>query len=113
MENEEIELKEEEILFVESLKSKLNVTEYSELRRIINKYLQMARNENWKTKRYQEKFEGARKRADENYSKYIDEEREKNKWKSYYTEICNKYATLEIELDLSKAKINILEGEKK
>ena len=113
MENEEIELKEEEMLFVESLKSKLNATEYSELTNIIERYIQLAKNINWESKRYQEKFEDARKRADENYSKYIDEEREKNKWKSYYTEICNKYATLEIELDLSKAKINILEGEKK
>lgn len=113
MENEEIELKEEELLFIKSLESKLNVTEYSELRNMIKEYVRLARNNNWEAKRCQERLENARKRADENYSKYIDEEKEKNKWKNYYTEVCNKYAKLEIELDLAKAKIEILEGEKK
>ena len=113
MENEEIELKEEEMLFVESLKSKLNATEYSELTNIIERYIQLAKNINWESKRIEERYNAAKERINENYSKYIDEEREKNKWKSYYTEVCNKYAKLEIELDLSKAKINIIEGDKK
>ena len=113
MENEEIELKEEELLFIKSLESKLNVTEYSELRNTIEKYVKLARNKDWEVRRYEERFENMKKRADENYSKYIDEEKEKNKWKNYYTEVCNKYAKLEIDLDLAKAKIEILEGEKK
>lgn len=37
------------------------------------------------------------------------EEKEKQKWQNYYKEVCNKYAKLEIELDLAKAKIKILE----
>ena len=113
MENEKIELKEEELLFIKSLESKLNVTEYSELRNTIEKYVKLARNKDWGVRRYEERFENMKKRADENYSKNIKIEKEKNKWRDYYTEVCNKYAELEIELDLAKAKIEILEGEKK
>ena len=113
MENEEIELKEEELLFIKSLESKLNVTEYSKLRNMIEEYVRLARNKNWEVRRCKERFENMKERVDENYSKYINEEKEKNKWKNYYTEVCNKYAELEIELDLAKAKIEILEGEKK
>lgn len=43
MENEEIELTDEELIFIESLKDKLNATEYSELRKIVEKYEQMAK----------------------------------------------------------------------
>ncbi len=113
MENKEINLEEEEILFLKSLEGKLNVTEYSELRNMIEKYVKLARNNNREARRYEERLENVKKRADENYSIYIDEEKEKNKWKNYYTEVCNKYAKLEIDLDLAKAKIEILEGEKK
>lgn len=111
MENKKIELKEEEILFLKSLEGKLNVTEYSELRNIIEKYVQLARNNDWEVRRCEERLESARKREDKNYSKYIEEEKEKNKWKAFYTEVCTKYAKLEIELDLAKAKIEILEGD--
>lgn len=110
---QEIEFKEEELLFIESLKSKLNVTEYSELRNIMDKYVQLARNENWEAQRSEERYISAKEREDKNYSKYINEEKEKNKYKNYYIELCNKYAKTEIELDIAKAKINILEGEKK
>lgn len=113
MKNEKIDLKEEEFLFIKSLEGKLNVTEYSKLRNMIEKYVNLARNNNWKARRYEERLENARKRGDENYSKYIDEEKEKIKWQNYYKELCNKYAKQDIELDLAKAKIEILEGEKK
>ena len=112
MENEKIELTEEEILFIKSLENKLNVTEYSELRNIIQKYIQLAKNENWKVKRNEERYKEAEKRENEYYEKQTEEEKEKDKWKSYYRELCNKYAKLEIELDLAKTKIWILEGEK-
>lgn len=36
---EEIKLLEEELIFIKGLENKLNVSEYSELRRIINKYM--------------------------------------------------------------------------
>lgn len=113
MGNNEIELKEEELLFIKSLESKLNVTEYSELRRIINKYMQIARNKDYEARKYEEKYKNVREREDKYYKKYIDEENEKIKWENYYREVCNKYAKLEIELDLAKAKIETLEGEKK
>ena len=113
MENEKIELKEEEILFIKRLESKLNVTEYSELRNIIEKYVQLARNEKWESQRYKDRYEKADKRETESYNKYCEEEKEKIKWQNYYKELCNKYAKQDIELDLAKAKIEILEGEKK
>lgn len=112
MENEKIKLTEKELLFIQSLESKLNVTEYSEVTSIIQKYIQLARNENWKVKTYEERYKGAEKREEEYYEKYKEEEKEKDKWESYYRELCNKYAKLEIELDLAKTKIWILEGEK-
>lgn len=77
MENKKIELKEEEILFLKSLEGKLNVTEYSELRNIIEKYVQLARNNDWKVRRCEERLESARERENKNYSKYIEEEKEK------------------------------------
>lgn len=113
MENEKIELTEEELLFIKSLENKLNVTEYSELRNIIQKYIQLAKNKNWEAERNKERYKEAEKRENEYYEKYTEEEKEKDKWKSYYRELCNKYAKLEIELDLAKTKIWILEGEKK
>ena len=78
MENEKIELKEEELLFIKSLESKLNVTEYSELRNIIEKYVQLARNERWESQRYKDRYEKADKRETENYNKYCEEEKGKN-----------------------------------
>ncbi|MCI8396847.1 MAG: hypothetical protein HFJ52_04145 [Clostridia bacterium] len=40
--NNEIELSEEEIIFIKGLENKLNVSEYSEIRRIVNKYINIA-----------------------------------------------------------------------
>ena len=112
MENEKNELTEEELLFIKSLESELNVTQYSELRSIIQKYIQLAINKNIEARKYKEKFKETRQRENEYCDKYYDEEKDKDKWKSYYRELCNKYAKLEIELDLAKQKIWILEGEK-
>lgn len=112
MENEKIELKEEELLFIKSLESKLNVTEYSDLRRIINRFIQLAKNKDRVAKRNEERYKRAEERENEYYNKYGEVEKEKMKWQNYYTELCNKTAKLEVELDLAKAKIEILEGEK-
>lgn len=113
MESKEINLKVEEVAFIESLECKLNAKEYNKLRNIIEIFVRLAKDNNWEAIRYKERLESTRKRAAENYSKYENEQEEKNKWKSYYIEVCNKYAKLEIDLDLAKAKIEILEGEKK
>ena len=113
MENEEIELKEEEILFIESLKDKINATEYSELRNIINKYEQLARNKDWEARRNEERYNSVKESRDEGNKLYYQEKEQKEKWKANYDDICCRYAKLEIELDIAKAKIRILEGEKK
>lgn len=113
MENKEIELTDEELLFIKSLESKLNVTEYSELRNIINKYEQLARNKDWEAKHANDRYQSLSERNEDNYNKIQEEKEQKEKWENYYKEVCNKYAKLEIELDLAKAKIEILEGEKK
>lgn len=112
MEGKEIELTEEELLFIKSLESKLSVTEYSKLRNIIQEYIQLARNKNWEAEASKERYKKSEERENEYYEKYQEEEKQKDKWKNYYKEVCNKYAKLEIELDLSKQKIWILEGEK-
>lgn len=113
MENEKIELKEEELLFIKSLESKLNVTEYSELRNIVEKYIQVAKNKNWEVEQKEKRIKSARERADEYYEKYNEETKTSYRWKKYYRELVEKYAKQDIELDLAKAKIEILEGEKK
>ena len=113
MENEKIELTDEEILFIKGLESKLNVTEYSELRNIINKYEQLARNKDWEAKSTNDRYQSLSERNEDYYNKIQEEKEKKEKWQNYYKEVCNKYTRLEIELDLAKAKIEILEGEKK
>ena len=113
MENKEIELTDEELLFIKSLESKLNVTEYSELRNIINKYEQLARNKDWEAEQKEKRIKSARERADEYYEKYYKEKEASDRWKECYRELVGKYARQDIELDLVKAKIEILEGEKK
>ena len=113
MENEEIELTDEELIFIESLKDKLNATEYSKLRNLINKYEQLARNKDWEAKRANARYQSLLERNEDNYNNFQEEKEQKEKWQNYYKEVCNKYARLEIELDLAKVKIEILEGEKK
>lgn len=113
MENEEIELTDEELIFIESLKDKLNATEYSKLRNLINKYEQLARNKDWEAKRANDRYQSLLERNEDNYNNFQEEKEQKEKWQNYYKEVCNKYARLEIELDLAKVKIEILEGEKK
>lgn len=113
MEIEKLELEEDEIVFLKSLESKLNVNEYSNLRNIIDKYIKIARDKSYKAIRYQERYERADKKETENYNKYCNEEAEKIKWQNYYKDVCNKCAKLEIELDLGKAKTEILLKEKK
>lgn len=113
MENEEIELKEEEILFIESLKDKINATEYSNLRKIIEKYEQLAKNKDWEARRYEKSYNSAKESRDEGTRLYYQEKEQKEKWKVNYDSVCCRYAKLEMELDIAKAKIRILEGEKK
>ena len=113
MEIKKLELEEDEIVFLKSLESKLNVNEYSNLRNIIDKYMRIARDKSYEAIRYQERYEKANKRETENYNKYCNEETEKIKWQNYYKEVCNKCAKLEIELYLEKAKTKNLLKEKK
>lgn len=113
MENEEIELTDEELLFVESLKDKLNATEYSKLREIIEKYEQLTKDKDLEARRYEKMYNSAKESRDEGYKLYYQEKERKEKWKANYNEVCYRHAKQEIELDLAKAKIEILEGEKK
>ena len=113
MENKEIELTDEEFIFIKSLKDKLNATEYSKLIDIIERYIQLARNKDWEAKYANDRYQSLSERNEANYNKIQEEKEQKEKWKVNYNEVCYRYAKLEIELDLAKAKIEILEGEKK
>ncbi len=113
MENKEIELTDEEILFLENLESKLSATEYKTLRNIVERFVNSTKNREWEIRRKEEQLANVRISRDENYEFYCKEKEQKEKWQNYYKEVCNKYAKLEVELDLAKAKIEILEGEKK
>lgn len=113
MENKEIELTDEEFIFIKSLKDKLNTTEYNKLIDIIERYIQLARNKDWEAKHVNDRYQSLSERNEANYNKIQEEKEQKEKWKDNYNDICYRYAKLEIELDVTKAKIEILEGEKK
>ena len=70
-------LQKKELIFIKSLESKLNVTEYSELRNIINKYEQLARNKDWEAKHANDRYKSLSERNEDNYNK-IQEEKEQN-----------------------------------
>ena len=113
MENKEIELTSEELLLVTSLANELNVTKYNELIDIIERYIQLARNKDWEARKNEKRYISAKESKDEGYKLYYEEKEQKEKWKANYDDVCYRYAKLEVELDLAKAKIEILEGEKK
>lgn len=110
MNTEEIELKEEDLVFIKSLENKLNVKEYSEIRNIIEKYMQLAKNKSWEAKKNEERYKSAKTNIDKGNKLYCEEKQEKEEWKTKYNEVCNRYAKLEIDYDLAKAKLEILEA---
>lgn len=113
MENENLKLEEDELVFLKSLESKLNVNEYSNLRNLIDKYIRTAKEKNSEAVKYQKKYKQADKNSTEYCNKYFKEETEKIKWQNYYKEVCDRYAKLEIELDLEKEKVKILQKNRK
>ena len=112
MENKQIELTDEELLFIESLESKLNVTEYKTLRNIVERFVNSTKDREWEIRRKEEQLANVRISRDENYELYCKEKEKKEKIEANYNDVCYRYAKLEVELDLAKAKIEILEGEK-
>ena len=87
--------------------------EHRTLRNIVERFVNSTKNREWEIRRKEEQLANVRISRDENYEFYCKEKEQKEKWQNYYKEVCNKYAKLEVELDLAKAKIEILEGEKK
>lgn len=107
--DEEEKDKTEELEFeiLQIANQKLTIGEYKKIEQIIN----LERRFKNELKRERERIKASREREDKYYSKYNDETKESKKWKSFYEEVCIKYAKLEIELDIANIKIKHLEGE--
>lgn len=73
--------------------------------RLLNQYRDLDRTFQREHKWLEDKNERLEKETKEKYS----EQRLKEKWRQYYDELCIKYAKLEIELDIAKTKVKILE----
>lgn len=101
---EEIKISEEELMFIKGLENKLNVSEYSEIRRIINKYINTAEY----NRRNYERQEGKIKSRDEELKELYET---KNKQNEKYNNLDTKYQKaiqeilkLEYELDKETAR---------
>lgn len=107
--DEGVQDKTEELEFeiLQIANQRLTIGEYKKIKQIID----LERSFKNELKRERERIKASRKRADEYYSKYNDETKESKKWKSFYEEVCIKYAKLEIELDIANIKIKHLEEE--
>ena len=107
--NEEVQDKTEELEFeiLQIANKRLTIGEYKKIEQIIN----LERRFKKELKHERERIKASRERADEYYSKYNDKTKESKRWKSFYEEVCIKYAKLEIELDIANIKIKHLEGE--
>ena len=64
---EEIKISEEELIFIKGLENKLNVSEYSEIRRIINKYINTAEHNRRNCERQEERIRLRNKDINELY----------------------------------------------
>lgn len=101
---------EEDVIKVkEKIKKELNADLYEEVsgmfNRLLNQFNDLDRTFQREHKWLDEKIE----KLNEETRKKYEEQRQKEKWRQYYDELCTKYAKLEIELDIAKQKVKVLE----
>lgn len=102
-------MEEDVIKIKEKIKKELNADLYEEVsemfNRLLNQYRDLDRTFQREHKLLEDKNDKLEKEINDKYS----EKRQKEKWLQYYDELCVKYAKLEIELDITKTKVKLLE----
>ena len=93
----------------EKIKSVLNADLYEEVTGMFNRLLNQYRDLDRTYKREHQWLEDKKEKLEDESKKRYEAERAKDKWRVYYDEVCQKYAKLEIELDIARMKSELLE----
>lgn len=113
----EEEIKKEEIVDIEGdviivkekIKKELNADLYEEVSGMFNKLLKQLNSLDRAFQNEHKWLDEKNKQLSEETREKYEIQRQKEKWKQYYDEVCLKYAKLEIELDIAKQKVKVLE----
>lgn len=101
---EEIKIQEEELIFIKGLENKLNVSEYSELRRIINKYINTAESCRRTYNRQEERIKLRDKELNELYEIKNKQNEQYNNLEIKYQKAISEILQLEYSLDKETAR---------
>lgn len=101
---EEITLLEEELIFIKGLENKLNVSEYSELRRIINKYINTAESCRRTYNRQEERIKSRDKDINELHEIKNKQNEQYNNLEIKYQKAISEILELEYSLDKETAE---------
>lgn len=104
MESDRINLTEEELLFIKELENKLNVTEYSEVRRIVNKYVNVAQYNKNICARQEERIKYRDKELQELYEIKNKQVEQYDNLERKYQKALSEILELEYQLDKQKSK---------
>ena len=100
---------EEEELFIESLKGKLDSWEYDKLLYIFHNRNMILKQSNNELEREKYELEATRKKVSDYWNRLGMKDDLINEAKVKYNEVISKYARLEIEHDILKEKVRILQ----
>lgn len=101
---EEIKISEEELIFIKGLENKLNVSEYSEIRRIINKYINIAECNRRSYERQEERIRTRNKDINELYEIKNKQNEQYNNLEIKYQKALSEILELEYQLDKAIAR---------
>lgn len=101
---EEIRILEEELIFIKGLENKLNVSEYSELRRMINKYINIAENYRRIYNRQEERIKSRDKDINELHEIKNKQNEKYSNLEAKYQKALSEILELEYNLDKETAK---------
>lgn len=101
---EEIKLLEEELIFIKGLENKLNVSEYSELRRMINKYISTAESYRRTYDRQEERIKSRDKDINELHEIKNKQNEKYSNLEAKYQKALSEILKLEYSLDKETAR---------
>lgn len=101
---EEIKISEEELIFIKRLENKLNVNEYSELRGIINKYINAAESYRRTYNRQEERIKSRDKDINELHEIKNKQNEQYNNLEIKYQKAISEILKLEYRLDKETAR---------
>lgn len=97
----------------DKLKKELNAELYEEASNMFNRLYNQFNDLERSYKNQCKWYESAKEDREKETQARIKAEAEKNKWEGYYREVCIKCAKLEIELDIAKTKIELLQNKER